>query len=68
MTQSYRTLQKIRLEPEGSELVLVLTATLGSETTVERIPLGEIGHEELLAALESALADLRSQTILQTAA
>ncbi|MBX9654489.1 hypothetical protein K2Y11_12815 [bacterium] len=68
MARSFRTLQSIRLEPDGSEFVLVLTATLGTEITVERIPLGEIDQEELITALESALADLRSQKTVPSAA
>lgn len=68
MARSFRTLQSIRLEPDGSEFVLVLTATLGTEITVERVPLGEIDQEELITALESALADLRSQKAVPSAA
>lgn len=68
MARAFRTLQSIRLEPEGTEFVLVLTATLGTEISVERVPLGEIDQEELIKALESALSDLRSQNVLQSAA
>jgi hypothetical protein len=68
MARSFRTLQSIRLEPDGSEFVLVLTATLGTEITVERVPLGEIDQEELITALESALADIRSQKTVPSAA
>lgn len=68
MARSFRALQSIRLEPDGSEFVLVLTATLGTEITVERLPLGEIDQQDLILVLESAMADLRSQTDLQPAA
>jgi hypothetical protein len=61
MTQSHRILRSIRFEQEGSEFVLVLTATLGSEISVERLPLGQACPAELIATLESALADLNTQ-------
>ena len=61
MTQLHRTLRSIRFEQQGSEFVLVLTATLGSEIAVERLPLGQANREELVATLESALADLNAQ-------
>lgn len=66
MTTRQRQILGMRFEESNGEVRLVIRGTVGSETVVEDVPLGEISRGELIQLMEEALADLRKPTVRAT--
>lgn len=56
-----RTLHSLRLEEIHGEIVLVVTASIGSELIIEQCGLGPIDVADLAAQLDAAVRELQNR-------
>lgn len=61
MTDFPRTAIDFRFEQNGTQFILTLTTSIGAETVVEHVPLGNVDLDSLIESLESVVKSLCQQ-------